>query len=71
MKINIGVVFGGKSTEHDISILSSLQVMENLDKEKFEILPIYITKQGEWLFGESFKKVETFKNLPSKINIGS
>ena len=47
-KLKIGVVFGGKSTEHDVSIVSGTSVIKNLDKEKYEITPIYISKEGNW-----------------------
>ena len=47
-KLKIGVVFGGKSTEHDVSIVSGTSVIKNLDKEKYEITPIYISKEGKW-----------------------
>ena len=43
MKLNIGVIFGGKSVEHEISVITALQAMDNIDKEKYEIIPIYIT----------------------------
>ena len=41
-KINLGVIFGGMSTEHDVSIVSGSSVLKNLNKEKYEIIPIYI-----------------------------
>lgn len=63
---NLVVIFGGKSTEHDISILSAMQVMENLDKTKYNILPVYISKNGKWFFGDSLHKLETFKSLNLK-----
>lgn len=63
MKKNIVVIFGGKSTEHDISILSSMQVIEALDKTKYEILPVYIEKTGRWLFGKKLLHIETFKHF--------
>lgn len=63
MKKNIVVIFGGKSTEHDISILSSMQVIEALDKTKYEILPVHIEKTGRWLFGEKLLHIETFKHF--------
>ena len=44
MKINIGVIFGGKSLEHDLSVLTAIQAMDNIDKERYEVVPIYITK---------------------------
>lgn len=47
-KLKIGVVFGGLSSEHDVSKVSGTSVISNLDKEKYEILPIYIDKLGNW-----------------------
>ena len=44
----LGVIFGGMSTEHDISVISGKSIINNLKKEKYEIYPIYIDKQGNW-----------------------
>lgn len=49
-KIKVGVIFGGQSTEHDVSIVSGSSVIKNLNKEKYEVLPIYIDKNGEWYY---------------------
>ena len=46
--IKLGIVYGGVSTEHDISVMSAKSVIENLDKEKYEIHEIYIIKYGKW-----------------------
>ncbi len=63
-KIKIGVLFGGRSPEHEISIITGIQVMEVLNKEKYEVIPIYISKEGRWIQGdESFLKPSTFVNL--------
>ncbi len=61
MKINLAVVFGGQSVEHEVAIISAVQAMNNLDKEKYNILPIYITKDGGMLFSEKFLDISTFK----------
>lgn len=47
-KLKLGVIFGGMSTEHDVSIVSGTSVIKNLNKEKYDIFPIYIDKQGKW-----------------------
>lgn len=60
------IIFGGKSTEHDISILSAVQTMEAIDKQKYEIFPIYITKNSKWLYGTKLSNLTTFKNLDFK-----
>jgi D-alanine-D-alanine ligase len=50
-KIRIGLVFGGRSGEHEVSLASAESVMANLDRDKYEIVPIGITKEGSWLLG--------------------
>ena len=48
MKIKLAVMFGGKSTEHEISIISAIQAIGSINKEKYEVIPIYITKNNEF-----------------------
>ncbi len=60
------VVFGGKSVEHEVSIITGLQVIENIDLVKYEPIPLYITKEGEWLTGDCLKDIETFKRKEFK-----
>jgi len=48
-KVCVGVIFGGRSGEHEVSLMSARSVMEALDEEKYEIVPIGITKQGRWI----------------------
>jgi D-alanine-D-alanine ligase len=50
-KIRIGLIFGGRSGEHEVSLASATSVMANLDKDKYEVVPIAITKEGSWLLG--------------------
>ena len=47
-KIKLGVIFGGISTEHEVSIVSGTSVIKNLNKDKYDIYPIYIDKKGDW-----------------------
>lgn len=63
MKINIGVIFGGKSVEHEISIITAIQAMNNIDKDKYEVFPIYITKDLQWYTGGCLKFIDTFKDF--------
>ncbi len=68
-RFTIAVLFGGMSTEHEVSIVSGIQVLNALDKSKYNVLPIYITKDGQWIKGdEGFYKAETFKNLNKAID---
>lgn len=57
----IGVIFGGRSVEHEVSVITGMQVMENINKSKYEIVPIYITKEGKWLTGSCLLDFSNFK----------
>lgn len=58
-KIKLGVIFGGQSTEHDVSIVSGTSIIKNLNKEKYEILPIYIDKNGNWFkYTKDIRKID-------------
>ena len=59
-KIKIGVVFGGRSGEHEVSVRSAKSVIEEIDRDKYEVIPIAITKEGKWL-----NPVESLGLLPS------
>ncbi len=61
--IKVGVIFGGESVEHEVSIISAIQAMNKLDTEKYEIVPIYITKDGEWYTGGVLREIETYKDM--------
>jgi len=56
LKLNIAVVFGGASSEHEVSVNSARQVINSLNKEKYNIIPIAITKSGKWLIGDKGEK---------------
>ncbi len=66
MKKRVGVIFGGRSVEHEVSVITALQVMENIDKSKFDAIPIYINKEGRWFTGNSLKDINNFKNKTMK-----
>ena len=58
-KLKIGVIFGGMSTEHDVSVVSATSIIKNLDKEKYEIYPIYISQNGQWhLYAKPIREIE-------------
>ncbi|HEX2269810.1 MAG TPA: hypothetical protein VHH35_09755, partial [Pyrinomonadaceae bacterium] len=48
-KLRIGVIFGGRSGEHEVSIRSARAIVESVDRRKFQVIPIAITKEGKWL----------------------
>lgn len=60
-KIKLAVIFGGMSTEHEVSIVSGISIIKNLNKEKYEIFPIYIDKNGKWY--KYIKEIENIGNI--------
>lgn len=63
MKIKLGVVFGGKTVENEVSIISAIQAMNQLDQEKYEIIPIYITKDRTWYSGRMLNDIDVYKDF--------
>lgn len=63
MRIKLGVIFGGESVEHEVSIISAIQAMNKIDQEKYDIIPIYITKDREWYTGDMLKDIEFYQDL--------
>ena len=63
MKIRVGVIFGGESVEHDVSIISAIQAMNKMDEDKYEIVPIYITKDREWYTGDMLRDIDVYQDL--------
>lgn len=58
----IGVIFGGRSVEHEVSVITAMQIIENIDKTKYRVVPIYIDKQGKWLTGNSLMEFKNYKD---------
>ena len=67
MKIKLGVFFGGNSVEHEVSIITAIQATENMDKEKYDIIPIYITKQNKMYVGELVGDIRNYKDINNLI----
>lgn len=66
-KIRVGLIYGGRSGEHEVSILSANSVMSAIDRQKYEVLPIGITKEGKWLPGQSPTPLVDSKELQVRL----
>ena len=67
--IKLGVIYGGISTEHEVSKISAKSILENLDKEKYDIYPILIEKDGEWYDDKSKNKIENIITYLKNLDI--
>ena len=59
-KMQLGVIFGSRTCEHEVSIISAVQLMRNVNREKYDVIPIYISQKGEWFTGEALLDMKTY-----------
>lgn len=67
MKHKVAVLFGGKSTEHEISIISALQAIPNIDPERFDVIPVYISKDNDFYIGDGIGNIEEYRDIPALL----
>jgi len=63
MKYKIAVIFGGKSVEHEVSIITANLAMKTLDSDKYEVIPIYIDKEQNWYTGKLLMDISNYKDM--------
>ena len=63
MKTRVAMLFGGKSVEHEVSVISGIQAVMSMDTDKYEVIPVYMTKRNEMYIGEEIGKIESYKNI--------
>ncbi len=69
-KKQLGVIFGSRSCEREVSIISAVQMMRHADPEKYDVIPVYLDEQGGWYTGEKLKDIASFKPFnPSQSGI--
>ena len=61
MKKQIGVIFGSRSCEREVAIISAVQLMRHADPEKYDVIPVYIDESGNWYTGEKLRDIASFK----------
>ncbi|HCC84290.1 MAG TPA: hypothetical protein DEP87_01265 [Candidatus Pacebacteria bacterium] len=61
-KLKLGVFFGGVAAEHEVSIITGLQLMKHADLTKYDVIPVYVDKSGQWWTGEAAKTLEFFRS---------
>ena len=71
MKTRIALMFGGRSVEHEVSVISGIQAYMAIDKERYDITPVYLTKNNEMYVGEDIGKIESYRDIPALLNRSS
>ena len=67
MKTTVAFMFGCRSVEHEVSIISAVQAMRSADREKYDIIPIYVTKNGEMYTSNKMLEIEPFRDMKALI----
>lgn len=62
-KLRVGLFFGGRSVEHEVSVVSALQAYENIDRDKYEVVPVYVDKTGHFFTGHKFLDIKNYKDI--------
>lgn len=63
MKKNVAVFFGGRSAEHDVSVITGLQLLDNADSRKYDLYPVYLSREGEWFCGDKLRDVHFYSSF--------
>lgn len=66
-KLKVGIFFGGKSVEHEVSVITALQAYENIDKEKYDVIPVYVSKDGKFYSDQKLWDIKNYKDLDSLL----
>jgi len=66
-KLRVGILFGGRSGEHEVSLLSAASILNAIDRTKYEVIPIGITKQGQWLAPTEAQQLLTGETKPAPV----
>lgn len=67
MKTNVAVFFGGRSVEHEVAVISAVQAMTFINREKYDVTPVYISKTGEMYFSECMTDIDCYRDIPALI----
>ncbi len=67
MKINVGVIFGGRSVENEISVITAAQTMAAMNEDKYNIVPIFISKEGRWYTGDKLRSTDNYRDMASLL----
>ena len=67
MKITVGLFFGGNCVEHEVSIISGIQALNHFDTQKYDVIPIYISRDGQFYTGEEAGKIEAYRDIPGLL----
>lgn len=66
-RIRAGVFFGGPSVEHEVSVITAMQAIQAMDAERYQVIPVYVTKEGDFYTGAHLARLESFRDIPDAL----
>ena len=63
MKTRVAMIFGGKSVEHEVSVITGIQAIMSMNTDKYDVIPVYMTKKNEMYVGEDIGKIESYRDI--------
>ena len=67
MKTKVALMFGGKTVEHEVSVISGIQALKSMDTDKYEVIPVYMTKENDMYTGADVGKIESYRDIPALL----
>ena len=68
MKTRAALLFGGRSVEHEVSVISGIQAYLSMDTDKYDVTPVYMTKEGDFYVGEDIGNIDAYKNIDKLVS---
>ena len=66
-RIRAAVFFGGPSVEHEVSVITAMQAIQAMDKERYDVIPVYVTKSGAFYTGDHLSDLASYRNIPAAL----
>ena len=67
MKTKVALMFGGKTVEHEVSVISGIQALKSMDTDQYEVIPVYMTKENDMYIGPDIGKIESYRDIPALL----
>ena len=67
MKTKVAMMFGGKTVEHEVSVISGIQAFKAMDTDKYEVIPVYLTKENDMYIGSDIGNIKAYRDIPALL----
>ena len=68
MKTRVALLFGGRSVEHEVSVISGIQAFNHIDTDRYDVTPVYMTKECDFYVGDDIGRIESYRDIPALLS---